>query len=78
MITITGLTQRQKQVIDLIWQCQTLEQAQALVRALPTRKDRCDAESLMEIVALETMELEDGLDAYADAAQAAISRAQLL
>lgn len=75
MITITGLTERQKQVIDLIWQCSTLEQAAALVKALPTHKDRCDAHSLMQIVAWESIEQDGGLDQYADAAALAISRA---
>lgn len=78
MIKLTGLTPRQKQVIDLIWNCSTLEQATTLIRALPTHRDRCDAQSLMQIVALESLEQDEGLDAYATAAAAAISSAQLL
>lgn len=76
MIQIHGLTPRQKQVIDLLWNCRSLEQAVTLVKALPTHKDRCDAHSLLNMVALESIEQEEGLEAYADAAAAAISSAQ--
>jgi len=75
MITITGLTPRQKQVIDLLWNCQTIEQARALVAALPTERDRADAGSLLLMVGWDCVELEEGLDQYADAANAAISSA---
>ena len=75
MVTITGLTQRQKQVIDLLWNCDSLESAQRLIRALPTHRDRCDAVSLLNMVALDAIEQEEGLDQYADAATTAIARA---
>lgn len=76
MIQITGLTQRQKQVIDLLWQCESLDAAVQLVRALPTHRDRCDAHTLLTIVGWDSLELEEGLDAYKDAAVAAISSAR--
>ena len=76
MIKLTGLTARQKQVIDLLWNCPSLDAAQALVRALPTHRDRCDAQSLLTIVAYDCQELEQGLEEYAAAASAAIHRAQ--
>ena len=75
MITITGLTARQKQVIDLLWNCTTLEQARALVAALPTERDRADAGSLLLMVGWDCVELEEGLDQYAAAAAHAIARA---
>jgi hypothetical protein len=72
MIKLEGLTARQKQVIDLLWNCASLDQAQALVRALPTHRDRCDAQSLLTIVAYDCQELEQGLEEYKDAALHAI------
>ncbi len=73
-ITITGLTARQKQVIDLLWHCPSLEAAQALVAALPTRRDRCDAQSLLTMVAYDSIEQQEGLEQYAEAASDCLSR----
>lgn len=73
-ITITGLTARQKQVIDLLWNCQSLAQAEALVAALPTHRDRCDARSLLTMVAWDSIEQQEGLDQYAEAAGNLLSR----
>ena len=73
-ITLSGLTARQKQVIDLLWNCSTLQQAEALVAALPTHRDRCDAKSLLTIVAWDSIEQEEGLDQYAKAASDCVSR----
>ncbi len=73
-ITITGLTARQKQVIDLLWNCPTIEAAQALVAALPTHRDRCDAQSLLTMVAYDSIEQQEGLEQYAKAAIDCISR----
>ena len=73
-ITLSGLTARQKQVIDLLWNCSTLEQAQALVAALPTHRDRCDAKTLLTMVAWDSIEQQEGLEAYAEAASDCISR----
>ena len=73
-ITISGLTARQKQVIDLLWNCQSLAQAEALVAALPTHRDRCDARSLLTMVAWDSIEQQEGLDQYAEAAGDLLSR----
>lgn len=75
MITINGLTERQKQLVDLMWNCQDLDQVNTLIAALPTKQDRIDCRGLCTILIQETLEQEQGLDAYADLAQAAISRA---
>lgn len=75
MITIHGLTERQRNIMDLLWCCRDLEQVQTLVRALPTHRDRVDAHSLIKIATWESIEQEQGLDEYADDAKAAISRA---
>lgn len=76
MITITGLTERQKQLVDLMWNCQNLEQVNTLISALPTKQDQNDCRGLVTILIQETLEQEQGLDAYADLAEAAISRAR--
>ena len=76
MITISGLTERQKNLMDLLWNCKDVEQVQTLIRALPTEQDRIDCAGLVKIATWESIEQELGLDSYADAAEAAISRAR--
>ncbi len=76
MITITGLTHRQKNLMDLLWGCQDLDQVQTLIRALPSRQDQIDAQGLIKIATWESIEQELGLGAYADAAARAIDRAR--
>lgn len=76
MITIHGLTARQKQLMDLLWNCQDLEQITDLVNALPTVVDRYDALSLVMIATWESLEQELGFSKEdCDAAAAAISHA---
>jgi len=72
MITIEGLTTRQKNIMELMWQCQTMEQLQTLIKALPTQADQQDAVSLVQIATMEGLEEEGRLDEYKDAAKAAI------
>jgi hypothetical protein len=76
MITITGLTDRQRTIMDLLWGCSTLEQVQALIQAMPTGQDQVDARSLVLIATHETLEQELGLDQYADQAKDAINSAR--
>ena len=76
MITITGLTERQKQLVDLMWNCRDLDAVNTLIAALPTAKDKQDCRGLCTILIQETLEQELGLDAYEDAAEAAIARAR--
>jgi len=76
MITITGLTVRQQQLMDLLWTCQTVEQVNTLIAALPTYRDKWDARALVDIALQETLEAEDGLDAYKDAAEVAVFNAR--
>ena len=74
MIQITGLTARQREIIDILWNCSSLGQAQAVLDALPY-KDSCDGRSLLQIAAWECQELEQGLEDYALIAKTAISNA---
>ena len=76
MITIHGLTARHKQLIDLMWNCRDLDAVNTLIAALPTEQDKQACRGLCTILVQETLEQELGLDEYADAAEAAISRAR--
>jgi len=77
MIQISGLTKKQVAIMETLWQCDSLEQAQALVNSLSSHKDRCDAQSLMEIALVESLEQEGALDEYKDAAALCINAAML-
>lgn len=76
MITIQGLTERQKGIMDMLWSMDTMAKVNAYVRALPTKQDQADAASLIQIAVEETLEQEGGLDAYKAAAAAAIASAR--
>jgi len=75
MITITGLTHKQKALMDVMWTMDSVERVQAFVKTLPKR-DAQDCLSLITIATQETIEQEDGLDAYKAAAEAAVSCAR--
>jgi hypothetical protein len=74
MITINSLTQRQKSIMDLLWGCETIEQVQTMIRALPTDRDRLDARCLIVIATQDTIEEELGLDEYSEEASDLIDR----
>lgn len=76
MITITNLTPRQKQLVDLMWNCRDLDQVNTLINALPTEQDRRDCRGLCTILIQETLEHEQGLDAYAEVALECIDRSR--
>jgi hypothetical protein len=76
MITIEGLTQRQKTIMDLLWGCDSLEQVQTLISALPSSRDQRDAGSLVLIATLESMEQEGQLEEHLAAAKEIIDAAQ--
>jgi len=69
MITITGLTHKQKAIMDILWACTSIEQAQLFIRSMPTPKDRADANSLMQMAVMETYELEGAMELYASDAK---------
>jgi hypothetical protein len=77
MIQITGLTKKQKAIMDVLWMCDSLEQAELVVNSLSQHRDRCDARSLMHIALIESLEQEGALDEYTDAAADCISLAML-
>ena len=55
--TITGLTNRQVELLDIIWSIDTLQEAQIWMESLEFR-DLCDARSLLELLELESIEYE--------------------
>lgn len=74
MIQITGLTERQRQLCDLMWSCRDLEHVRRLIAALPTARDQQDAETLMEIMIYESLEAQGGLNDYSQDCAAVIDR----
>ncbi len=74
MITIENLTERQRQIMDLLWTCRDIDQVRTLIAALPTKQDQRDAVSLVDIATWETLELEGALKDYEAEAKAIISR----
>jgi hypothetical protein len=77
MIRIEGLTKKQKAIMDVLWMCDSLEQANLVVSSLSQYRDRCDAQSLMHIALIESLEQDGALDEYTDAAAHCISLAML-
>ena len=75
MITITGLTHKQKVLMDVMWSMDDISTVTAFVKTLPKR-DRQDCMSLISMATQDSIELEDGLDAYKHDALAAISYAR--
>jgi hypothetical protein len=75
MITISGLTNKQRALMDVMWSMDSMSKVTAFVRSLPLR-DAQDCMSLITIATQETQEQEDGLDAYKDHACAVIATAR--
>lgn len=76
MITIAGLTTRQKNIMDLLWTCGSMEDVNTLIEALPTEQDQNDARGLVLIATWESIEEELGLEQYSDQARDIICRCQ--
>ena len=49
MITLEGLTVRQKQIAEMLWRCPSLEEVDRLVKNMPPSY-RQDAETLKELL----------------------------
>jgi hypothetical protein len=74
MITISGLTTRQKTIMDLLWTCNDLDQVNTFIKALPTRADQQDAQSLIVIATQESLEEDGQLEQFKETAREAIDR----
>lgn len=76
MIQIHGLTERQHQIMTTLWQCATIQDVNAVIKALPNERDRQDAQSLVKIATWETLEQQGALDEYEELAHSAIEHAR--
>jgi hypothetical protein len=64
-IVLHGLNKRQKEICDMLWACDTLDQLEECLDSFTVRKDRLDAISLIEIMGQEIAEYEGGLEEVA-------------
>jgi hypothetical protein len=75
MITIDNLTAKQKALMTVMWDMDSMAKVQSFIRTL-SPADARDAHTLLQIVIWESIEQEDGLDAYKDTASIAIATAR--
>jgi hypothetical protein len=73
MITITHLTPKQKALLDVMWQLDTMDKVHSFISTLPAADAR-DAGSLLKIAIWETLELEGAIDDYSQDCADVISR----
>ena len=63
MITITGLTNKQKALMDVMWAMDSMPAVEAFIKTLPKR-DQQDCESLVTIAVQESLEEDNRLEDY--------------
>ena len=73
MITISGLTVKQKALLTVMWDIDSVDKVKEFIGTLPAADAR-DAHSLLQMAIWESIEQEDGLDAYKDQARSVIAR----
>jgi hypothetical protein len=73
MITITGLTQKQKVLMDVMWAMDSMPAVQSFIKTLPKR-DGQDCLSLVEIAVQESLEEEGRIKDYEADALSLIAR----
>jgi len=73
MITITGLTHKQKVFMDVMWTMDSMPAVEAFIKTLPKR-DGQDCLSLVEIAVQETLEQEGRIADYEADALSVIAR----
>lgn len=76
MISIEGLTPKQKAMLDILWSMETKAQVESFIKSLPL-PDNQEATNLLEVLIHESLEAHGELDQYENHAKAAISRARL-
>jgi hypothetical protein len=72
MITITGLTPKQKALMTVMWDIDSVDKVQEFIRTLPAADAR-DAHCLLQMAIWESIEQDGGLDAYSDQARSVIA-----
>jgi hypothetical protein len=73
MITISGLTPKQKALLTVMWDIDSVTKVQEFIRTLPARDAR-DAHSLLQMAIWESIEQQEGLADYEELARDCISR----
>ena len=63
MISITGLTNKQKVLMDVMWSMDTMPAVEAFIKTLPKR-DQQDCESLVAIAVQESLEEDNRMEDY--------------
>jgi hypothetical protein len=63
MISITGLTNKQKVLMDVMWSMDTMPAVEAFIKSLPKR-DQQDCESLVAIAVQESLEEDNRMEDY--------------
>ena len=75
MISITGLTHKQKVFMDVMWTMESMPAVEAFINSLPQR-DQQDCQSLVAIAVQESLEQEGRINDYEDVAVSIIARAR--
>jgi hypothetical protein len=73
MISISGLTPKQKALLTVMWDIDSVSKVQAFIGTLPARDAR-DAHSLLKMAIWESIEQQEGLADYEHMAKDCISR----
>ena len=69
-ITIEGLNARQRVLADIIWACDTRKQINAFIRSLPTVQLQDEANAIVDLMIMATVEqCYDGLGSMDEATQ---------
>jgi len=55
-IQLQGLNKQQVAIADMIWACGTKKQVDAFIQALPTKKMKRDAETIVQMMIMATIE----------------------
>jgi hypothetical protein len=72
MITISGLTTKQKALLTVMWDIDSTDKVQEFIRTLPAADAR-DAHCLLQMAIWESLEQQGELDAYSDQARSVIA-----
>jgi hypothetical protein len=73
MITISGLTPKQKALLTVMWDIDSVERVHEFIGTLPAQDAR-DAHSLLKMAIWESIEQQEGLEDYEQTAKDLISR----
>jgi len=73
MITINNLTPKQKALLDVMWELDTMDRVQEFIQTLPAQ-DAVDAHGLLKIAIWETLESQGALNDYSKDAGSIIDR----